>query len=154
MRLQIDALQAEVRSLKAQIGSNSRNSSKPPSSDPIHKKRQPPQPPSGKKRGGQPGHQRATRPLIPPEQLHDTTPCKPPCCAGCGGALDGSDPDPLRHQVAEIPPIRPQVNELSLGASGSGAASAGTCRYLLGGEEHLWRFLAGEGVEPTNNTAE
>ena len=23
-----------------------------------------------------------------------------------------------------------------------------------GGEEHLWRFLAGDGVEPTNNTTE
>ncbi len=23
-----------------------------------------------------------------------------------------------------------------------------------GGEDHLWRFLAGDGVEPTNNTAE
>ena len=111
MRLQVDALQEEVQALKTQLGTNSRNSSKPPSSDPIHTKRQPPRPPSAKKRGGRPGHQRATRPLVPPEQLHATIPCKPDWCAGCGKALDGADPQPARHQVAEVPPIRPQVIE-------------------------------------------
>ncbi len=114
MRLQIDALQGEVQALKTQLGTNSRNSSKPPSSDPIHQKRQPPKLPSGKKRGGQPGHQRATRPLVPPEQLHATVTCKPDCCAGCGKALEGSDPQPVRHQVAEVPPIRPEVVEYQI----------------------------------------
>lgn len=114
MRLQIDALQAEVQSLQAQLGSNSRNSSKPPSSDPIHLKRQPPRPPSGKKRGGQPGHKRAIRPLVLPDQLHGTLTCKPDCCAGCGGTLEGSDPQPHRHQVAEVPPIRPEVVEYQI----------------------------------------
>ena len=114
MQLQIDALQAEVRSLQQRLDSNSRNSSRPPSTDPIHLKRQPPKVPSGKKRGGQPGHKRSTRPLVPPEQLADTITCKPTACSGCGEALDGADPQPIRHQVAEIPPIRPEVIEYQI----------------------------------------
>ena len=54
---------------------------------------------------------RATRPLVPPEQLADTITCKPTACSGCGHDLDGSDPQPLRHQVAEIPSSRPVVVE-------------------------------------------
>ena len=52
MRLQIDAFGVEIRALQSQLATNSRNSSKPPSSDPIHIKRQPPKPPSGNKPGG------------------------------------------------------------------------------------------------------
>ena len=129
MRRQIDALQAEVETLRQRLDANSRNSSKPPSTDPFHQKRQPPRPPSGKKRGGQPGHRRATRPLVPPEQLHDTVTCKPACCGGCGAPLQGSDPDFVRHQVAEIPPVQPQVTEYQLHrltCSGCGVATDGT----------------------------
>jgi transposase len=32
-------------------------------------------------------------------------------CKGCGGLLLGDDPDPNRHQVTEIPKIKPQVTE-------------------------------------------
>ena len=128
MQRQIEALQQEVQTLKDRLGSNSRNSSKPPSTDPLHLKRQPPKPPSGKKRGGQPGHQRATRPLVPPEQLADTVTCKPTACVGCGHALEGSDPTPHRHQVAEIPPVRPTVIEYQvhrLACPGCGVVTAG-----------------------------
>ena len=114
MRLQIDTLQAQVDALKDRLGPNSSNSSKPPSSDPPHFKRQPPRPPSQRKRGGQPGHKRATRPLVPPEQLADTITCKPSCCEGCGASLEGTDDSPIRHQVAEIPPVTPVVVEYLL----------------------------------------
>ena len=51
--------------------------------------------------------------------------------------------------------IRLRVHEeLGRGASCPSRKTAGTCRHLLGGFEHLWRFLAGDGVEPTNNAAE
>ena len=129
MQRQIHALQHEVQALKDRVGSNSRNSSKPPSTDPIHLKRQPPKTPSGKKRGGQTGHIRATRPLVPPDQLADTIACMPTTCVGCGQALDGSDPDPHRHQVAEIPPVRPVVVEYQvhrLTCPGCGAVTPGT----------------------------
>ena len=128
MQRQIAALQAEVRSLKDRLDTNSRNSSKPPSADPIHLKRQPPKTPSGRKRGGQPGHQRPTRPLVPPEQLAGAVTCKPDACAGCGEALDGPYPRPIRHQVAEVPPIRPVVIEYQphrLTCPGCGKATRG-----------------------------
>ncbi len=114
MQLQIDALQDEVRSLKDRLDSNSRNSSEAPVHRPDPPQATAAQDPSGKKRGGQPGHKRATRPLVPPEQLADTITCKPAACSGCGGALDGSDPQPIRHQVAEVPPVRPVVIEYQL----------------------------------------
>ena len=51
--------------------------------------------------------------------------------------------------------IRLRVHEeLGRGASCPSPRTAATFRHLLGGEAHLWRFLAGDGVEPTNNTAE
>ena len=131
MRLQIEAMQRQIHALQAKVQSlqsNSRNSSKPPLTDPLHLKRQPPKPPSGQKRGGQPGHQRATRPLVPPEQLLDTITCKPAACSGCGQALDGSDPTPHRHQVAEIPPVQPVVIEYRvhrLSCPGCGVVTTG-----------------------------
>jgi transposase len=74
---QIAALEARVNDLEARLKLNSTNSSKPPSSDPIGLKRKPPTPPSGRKRGGQAGHRKAHRPLVPPEEVHQTFECKP-----------------------------------------------------------------------------
>src|ERR1700679_4000254 len=59
--------------LEARLQLNSTNSSKPPPSDPIGLKRKPPVPPSGRKSGGQPGHAKAQRPLVPPEKLRSST---------------------------------------------------------------------------------
>src|SRR6516164_9863512 len=65
----IAELEAQVRDLQARLLLNSTNSSKPPSSDPIGLKRKPPQPLSGRKRGGQPGHPKSFRALVPAEKL-------------------------------------------------------------------------------------
>src|SRR5262249_59878365 len=53
-------------------------------------------------------------PLVPPEQLRQVVECRPPTCRWCGDALAGDDPEPIRHQVAEVPPIRPVVDEYRL----------------------------------------
>src|SRR5207253_6326743 len=45
---------------------------------------------------------------------------------GCGAPLEGEDFDPARHQVAEIPPVRPDVDEYRLHrltCSGCGATT-------------------------------
>jgi transposase len=107
-------LEAKVRDLEARLQLNSTNSSKPPSSDPIGLKRKPPTPPSRRKRGGQPGHPKAFRPLVPPEKLRSARDCKPCACRRCGHALSGEDPNPLIHQVAELPKIEPIVEEYRL----------------------------------------
>jgi transposase len=38
----------------------------------------------------------------------------PEKCAGCNLELKGADPQPLRHQVIDIPPIKPTVTEYQL----------------------------------------
>ena len=88
-------LEQRVGDLEARLKLNSTNSSKPPSSDPIGFKRKPPTPPSGRKRGGQPGHRRAQRRLVPPEKVRTITECKPTDCRRCGHALARRRPDPL-----------------------------------------------------------
>jgi transposase len=111
---QIAALESRIKDLEARLKLKSTNSSKPPSSDPIGMKRSPPAPPSGKKRGGQPGHRKADRPLVPPERVRRTTHCKPSTCRRCGHELSGDDPELLIHQVAELPKIEPIVDEYRL----------------------------------------
>jgi transposase len=110
----ITELTQQVQELKARVDQNSTNSSRPPSSDPIGVKRKPPAPPSKKRRGGQQGHPREMRALVPPERDASVTDCKPAACRRCGRALSGEDAEPLRHQVAELPPIEPEVHEYRL----------------------------------------
>ncbi len=114
MQHRVDELETQVRDLEARLKLNSTNSSQPPSSDPIGMKRKPPAPPSGKKRGGQPGHRKFHRNLVPPEKVRETFDCKPTACRRCGHELSGSDPEPLIHQVAELPKIEPIVDEYRL----------------------------------------
>ncbi len=101
----IRELQREVAELKVRLNQNSSNSSKPPSSNPPSVKRAPPKRPTGKKRGGQPGHKPHRRDLVSPEKVAASFNIKPEVCRGCGAVLLGDDPEPLRHQVAELPPI-------------------------------------------------
>jgi transposase len=114
LRARVSQLEAAVADLKARLNQNSSNSSKPPSSDLLHVKRRPPEKPSGKKRGGQPGHERHMRMLVPTEEVAETIECKPTSCRRCGQELSGEDAEPLRHQVAEIPPFKPHVTEYRL----------------------------------------
>jgi transposase len=107
----ITQLEAEVRELTARLNQNSQNSSKPPSSDGPHVKRKPPKPPSGQKPGGQPGHTPHQRVLVPVEQVDKVIPCKPHQCRRCGELLTGNDPEPWRHQVVELPLVRPHITE-------------------------------------------
>lgn len=104
----IRLLLARLHALEARLNQNSSNSSKPPSSDPPSVKPAPPKPPSGKKKGGQPGHARQTRPELPPDTVVEL---RADTCGHCHARLCGQDPEPLVHQVIEIPPVRPHVTE-------------------------------------------
>src|SRR5437763_9616700 len=88
---QVAALERRIKDLEARLKLNSTNSSKPPSSDPIGLKRRPPRPPSRRKRGGQPGHRKAFRALVPHQKLRSCRDCKPSACRRCGGVLRGAD---------------------------------------------------------------
>jgi transposase len=133
MRQRGDELETRVRDLEARLKLNSTNSSKPPSSDPIGMKRRPPAPATGKRRGGQPGHRKARRSLVPPEKVRETFDCKPDACRRCGHDLSGDDPEPLIHQVAELPKIEPIVDEYRLHRLTCPACRATTCGVLPAG---------------------
>jgi transposase len=66
---------------------------------------------SGRKRGGQVGHPRTLRKLVPVEELKAEYDLKPATCQSCGETLSGEDLHPYRHQVAEIPPVKVEVTE-------------------------------------------
>src|SRR5260370_9975030 len=87
MQQRADELETRVRDLEARLKLNSTNSSKPPSTDPIGMKRRPPAPASKRKRGGQPGHHKAHRPLVPPERVDETIHCKPTSSLRCAHPL-------------------------------------------------------------------
>jgi len=111
----VQALEAEVSALRERVNRNSRNSSRPPSSDGPNVPPTPRKRAKGKrKRGGQPGHTGTTRKLVPIEQVKDSHDIKPEACRTCGHALEGKDPDPYRHQVTEIPPVVAEVVEYRL----------------------------------------
>src|SRR3954451_15390670 len=124
------ALEQRIAHLEERLGKNSTNSSEPPSSDPPSVKRRPPAPASGKKRGGQPGQHRQARPLVPPEQLRQVIDCKPPECRWCPQPLQGDDPEPIRHQVAELPPVTPVVDEYRLHRLTCPRCRTSTCATL------------------------
>jgi transposase len=71
--------------------------------------------------------------LVPPEQVQQTIPLKPSACRKCGQALGGEDPQPRRHQVAEIPPIQPEVTEYRLHRLTCTACGTRTCASLPAG---------------------
>lgn len=107
LRVLVGSLQERIRDLEERLGQNSRNSSRPPSSDGPQVKLPPKRRKSRRRRGGQPGHQGHTRALIPVEEVDELVPCVPPHCGACGEDLSGLDPEPERHQQVDIP--EPQV---------------------------------------------
>src|SRR6266571_790698 len=106
----VHTLQAQVRTLQEQLNQTSRNSSRPPSSDPPQSQR-PRRPRGQRRRGGQPGHPGHTRSLVPVEEVDEVVVLKPDQCRGCHALLSGDDATPFRHQVIEIPSIKPVITE-------------------------------------------
>lgn len=113
LEARVATLEATVQDLMERLHQDSRTSSRPPSSDPPQRQR-PHRQPSGRRPGGQPGHQGQTRTLVPVEEVDVVIALKPEQCARCQEPLAGDDPLPQRHQVFEIPPIRPVVTEYQL----------------------------------------
>ena len=105
LRGRVEALDAEVGELRRRLAQNSRNSSRPPSSDGLSKP--PPKSlrrPSGRKRGGQQGHPGGHLETVAvPDEIVDHV---PRLCEGCNGDLcDGEDVGHLARQVFDLPEI-------------------------------------------------
>src|SRR5262245_19253016 len=123
-------LQQQIDELRQRLNQNSTNSSRPPSTDLPSVKRQPPRAPSGRPAGGQPGHPRQARPLLPPDA---TLAYKPASCRRCQQVLHGEDPTPLRHQVLELPRFKPAVTEYQLHRLACPRCGTTTCAALPAG---------------------
>lgn len=126
------AMEAEIAALKK----TPRNSSLPPSTEHPHAKPAPQKEKSGKKQGGQPGHPKHERSLIPTEQCQKVVSVKPRACRRCGSSLAGNDPEPLRHQVWEIPEIKPLVTEYQRHRLNCPCCGISTCGELPAGVPH------------------
>ncbi len=106
------ALKDEVRELRLRLAKNSSNSNNPPSTDRFERKSKPKssREKSGKKAGGQPGHQGKTlkRTDNPDEiQYYDVARCNV-----CNHDLsEVESTDYLARQEIDIPPMKPKVTE-------------------------------------------
>jgi transposase len=85
---------------------------------------------SGRKRGGQPGHPGSGPELLPIERVDEVMEHHPDACRRCGTLLRGDDPDPVRHQVLEIPPITLTVLEHRLHRLVCPCCATTTCATL------------------------
>jgi transposase len=110
----IQQLLARMTELEERLRQSSQNSSRPPSSDAPAGIRPTKRPPSGRRPGGQPGHEGHQRMLVPEDAVDTIVPVKPRQCPRCAAPLRGVDATPRRHQVTELPPLRPHVTEYQL----------------------------------------
>lgn len=110
LREQVQGLLAEVHQLRGQLAQDSRNSSKPPSSDGFARKTKSLRQKSGKKPGGQPGHRgHHVRLVETPDTVVEHRPAR---CGGCQQELPEDAPHWIeRRQVHELPPVRLTVTE-------------------------------------------
>lgn len=129
----IAVLEARIAELERQLPKTPQNSSLPPSTQHPHAKPLANKRLSERKRGGQPGHPKHERTLIPVEQCAAVADHRPTRCRGCGVKLSGSDPEPLRHQVWELPEIKPLVSEHRLHRLTCAGCGVSTCGELPAG---------------------
>jgi transposase len=114
----IAELRATVAELKARLGRDSSNSDKPPSTDRpgSRRRREKKRRGTGRKPGGQVGHEAHHRQLLPEEKVDEVKPVLPRECSGCGGPVEARQEGPPahRHQVWEVPEVKPHVTEWQL----------------------------------------
>jgi len=111
LRDECQALRDECQTLKEQLAKNSRNSSKPPSSDGLAKPKPKSLRPHGERPpGGQEGHPGQTLRMV--DKPDHTVPHLVNRCESCGCSLAGQTPDRIeRRQVFDIPEPKLEVTE-------------------------------------------
>jgi transposase len=107
----LSQLQEQVGLLQERVKLDSKNSSKPPSSDGPGGGNRAQRRASARKRGAQPGHKGSARAVLDEAEVDQVIDCKPADVCECGAEVAVLEDDPLRHQVFDIPPIKAQVRE-------------------------------------------
>ena len=111
---ELERARERIAELEARLKQNSRNSSRPPSSEGLAK----PAPrslrrKSGRRPGGQAGHEGTTLAQVARpdrEERHE-----PGCCGRCGAGLAGRPVTGVeRRQVFDLPPVKAEVTEHQL----------------------------------------
>ena len=112
LRNEVDSLKAENAQLreenirlKEQLNLNSKNSSKPPSTDKKDSSK------IRKKNGAKPGHPGHFRALFPPDQVDERIVLKTSSCPRCGNAVRTTNQAPSIHQQVEIPEVCHRVTQ-------------------------------------------
>ena len=108
---QVDGLQAQLAVLQERLKLDSKNSSKPPSSDGPSSGNRAQRRASERKRGAQKGHKGSFRALVDEAQVDNIFDCKPVELCDCGAAVEVLADEPVRHQVFDVPPVKAQVDE-------------------------------------------
>lgn len=103
----------QMAALQERLKLDSRNSSKPPSSDGPGRPNRAQRRSSGRKRGAQKGHPGSYRALLPEAQVNGVHDCHPAPLCECGAQV-AAQGKPLRHQVFDIPPAAVDVQEYRL----------------------------------------
>ena len=115
LQRRVAELEGVVRELQARLGINATNSSVPPSANPLDAPKPVVKEPTGRSPGGQPGHPACVRRRLPPERLTAVRVFVPSHCRRCQAALSpepaANDPEPVWHQVAELPVAPVEVIE-------------------------------------------
>ena len=110
LREWVASLVERIEELEDQLGKDSRNSSKPPSS--AFKKTKSLRGKSGKASGGQQGHKGKTLKMV--SEPDEVIVHRPTECLTCGGELGFSNSvliDIDKRQIVELPPLSLQVSE-------------------------------------------
>jgi len=116
----VERLEKRIQALEEKTRQNSKNSHRPSSSDPpgISK---PSKPPTGRRPGGQIGHEGKNRGLLPIEKVDKVVHHYPETCEQCGHSLaqtpGPNTPAALRHQSWEIKAEPIEVTEDQFHAS-------------------------------------
>lgn len=97
--------------LQEQLKLDSKNSSKPPSSDGPASGNRAQRRASQRKRGAQVGHKGSYRALLDESQVDRIIDCQTAAVCDCGAAVQAVADEPIRHQVFDVPPVKAQVQE-------------------------------------------
>lgn len=114
MGQQLAQLQAQVAALEERLRLNSKNSSKPPSSDgPGSGGNRAQRRSSERRRGAQKGHKGHFRALLDEAEVDEVIDCQVRAVCECGAPVL-AEGRVLRHQVFEVPPLKARVEEYRL----------------------------------------